>query len=161
MLFLHSILGPGLASANTPLGSSSNSKSILTKVTLKDGTGSVIDAVHNPNADPVVMGAPVTLEYEWELENGHDYVAGSTFEFDIPQEFELYNSVNGILEISGLEIGKFAASKNGHVIVTFDEDVSGYSDVGGTIIFNTNFSKTSITGSTEVAIPFPVRGGNR
>src|SRR5690606_13007737 len=113
VLFLHSIIAPGLASANTAdqgAGSASTgSKSIFTKVMLKDEAGNVIDAVYNSDASRVIMGAPVILEYEWELENGHDYVAGSTYEFKIPEVFELYNSVEGILEIDGLEIGKLRA----------------------------------------------------
>ncbi|WP_019640545.1 LPXTG cell wall anchor domain-containing protein [Paenibacillus fonticola] len=159
MLLMHSLVGAGLApvSANNP-----GNNSILTQVHLKDRAGSVIDAVYKSDAERVPLGSPVTLEYEWELENGHSFTAGSTFEFDIPREFELYNEVKGQLIVdNGLDIGEFVASTNGHVVITFNGDVNQFSEVAGTLIFHTNFSRTTITGNTEVRIPFDIRGGQQ
>ncbi|MFE9276728.1 collagen binding domain-containing protein [Paenibacillus glucanolyticus] len=136
-------------------------QSILTKVTIKDKNGTVIDSVYNPDlGERIELGSDVSLSYEWELPNGHDYVDGSTFEFDIPGAFKIYNSFNGSLLADGGDVGTFSVSTSGHVVMTFNDEVNN-SEVRGTLEFLTEISKETVKGSTEVRIPFPIRDGEQ
>lgn len=137
--------------------------SLLTKVTVKDPSGTVIDAVYNPDrVERSQLGDAVRIEYEWALENGHSYKSGDTFEFDIPQEFVIYSNINGQLMMDGgLSVGDFTVDTAGHVTMTFNSMVENYSEVGGMLQINTEFSTQTIRGSVEVPIYFPIRGGDQ
>lgn len=141
----------------------SQSDSILTKVTVKDSAGTVIDAVYNPDrTDRSRLGDAVSIEYEWALENGHSYKDGDVFEFDIPKEFKFYNPVSGQLVIGdGLSFGDFTIDINGHAIIEFNTNVQDYSEVSGLLEVHTEFNSDTITGSVEVPIHFPIRGGEQ
>ncbi|MCA1294311.1 LPXTG cell wall anchor domain-containing protein [Paenibacillus sp. alder61] len=136
-------------------------ESILTKVKLLDQNNTVIDAVYNPSREGVSKpGDPVRIEYEWSLENGHGYKAGDKFEFDIPKEFTVYSKFTEQLNTDNGSIGEFTVEPNGHVTVVFNELVDN-SEVRGTMEISTEFSKTTIKGSVEVPITFPIRGGDQ
>jgi len=161
------VLPPGDAATVTdaaygPVSIMAASKeSILTKVNLLDQNGTVIDAVYNQSREGASkLGDPVRIEYEWSLENGHGYKAGDKFEFDIPKEFTIYSKITEKLETENGNIGDFIVETNGHVTVVFNELVDN-SEVRGTMEINTEFSKTTIKGSVEVPITFPIRGGNQ
>ncbi|MFD1178040.1 collagen binding domain-containing protein [Paenibacillus puldeungensis] len=150
----------GSASVTDDTYGGGNADSILTKITLKDKQGTVIDAVYNPERiERSHLGDAVSIEYEWALENGHGYKAGDKFEFDIPKEFKLYNKIDGSLIMDGGEsIGTFTVETNGHVIFLFNDKVDN-SNVKGTFRVQTEFSQETINGSVEVPIYFPIRGG--
>jgi LPXTG-motif cell wall-anchored protein len=148
----------------TPGGSSSikAKESILTKVTVKDLKGTVIDAVYNPQRqERSKLGDVVTLEYEWTLENGHVYTDGDKFEFDIPQEFTIYSTIKGQLIADGLSFGEFTVDTSGHVLIVFNSNVDRYSEVSGKLEIQTELSTETIKGSVEVPIRFPIRGGEQ
>lgn len=138
-----------------------NSQSILTNVTIVDANNNVIDMVKNPDYQ-IEAGAPVSLIYQWQLPDNGSYKAGSTFEFDIPSAFKLYNDINNVpLSFDGDSVGSFNVTTKGHVTMTFNKFVEEHSQIGGMLQVNTEFSKEILTGSTEVKIPFPINGADQ
>lgn len=139
-----------------------NVDSIITKVLVKDAKGTVIDAVYNPdNQERSKLGDAVSIEYEWELSDGHGFTAGSKFEFKVPQEFKIFNPVKGELTIDdGSSIADFTVDTNGNVTIVFNDNVDN-SYVQGTFTVRTVFSEENITGSVNVPIYFPIRGGEQ
>lgn len=138
-----------------------NSQSILTNVTIVDANNNVIDMVKNPDYQ-IEAGAPVSLIYQWQLPEDGSYKAGSTFEFDIPSAFKLYNDINNVpLSFDGDSVGSFNVTTKGHVTMTFNKFVEEHSQIGGMLQINTEFSKEILTGSTEVKIPFPINGADQ
>ncbi|RAR44397.1 collagen binding domain-containing protein [Paenibacillus sp. MDMC362] len=150
--------GNGTSVTNAVYGAGSG-QSILTNVTVQDSKGTVIDSVYNPNAGRVELGSDVILLYDWELGDNHNYVDGSTFEFDLPKAFKLYNSINGVLETDIGDVGTFTVSVDGHVVMTFNTEVEN-SEVRGTLRFQTELSKEGISGGNpDVEIPIELRDG--
>ncbi|MGF7048275.1 LPXTG-motif cell wall-anchored protein [Paenibacillus sp. DS2015] len=173
ILMLHSILGVGInqvSAEDVTLGSNTLNRaslaaaqpSILTKVTLTDNAGTVIDAVYNPDqSDRTKLGSAVRIEYEWKLDNNHSFKDGSTFEFDIPQEFKIYNDFGGPLTVDGEKVGDFTVNTSGHVTMLFNEFIENHSNVTGTLEVHTELNKDTIKGDANVLIPFQVQGGTQ
>lgn len=135
-----------------------NAGSILTKVVLTDQNGTVIDTVYNPGSS-LDVGAAVNLAYEWELPNGHGYTKDSTFTFDLPSQFEIFTDINEPLVSGQGTVGHFTVSRDGKVVMTFNDYVESHSNVSGKLEIRTEFKKEVIQGSTEVIIAIPVKGG--
>ncbi|MBA9087806.1 LPXTG-motif cell wall-anchored protein/uncharacterized repeat protein (TIGR01451 family) [Fontibacillus solani] len=172
VLIFQNLFGLGLSPANAasdtcPVPGPYNTYGgdrIFKEVKILNKAGSVIDSVYNPTyLDKTKLGDEVTLEYLWELENGHDLKCGDVVEFDIPQEFTIYNGFTGSLaDEDGTIFADFVvteSSKKGHVVITFNQEVTSHSNISGKMDFFTEISKTNISGSVEVPITFPVRGG--
>ncbi|UMV46524.1 Ig-like domain-containing protein [Paenibacillus macerans] len=152
----------GLAApAGAAAAAAENADSIIKGVLVKDAKGTVIDAVYNPaNQQRSKLGDAVSIEYEWELPDGHGYTNGSTFEFKIPKEFKIFNEVNGKLTIDdGSSIADFTVGTNGDVKIVFNENVDN-SRVWGTFKVNTVLSE-EIKGRADVPISFPIQGGEQ
>ncbi|WP_178075929.1 collagen binding domain-containing protein [Paenibacillus oralis] len=150
----------GLA-APAAAAAAENVDSIITRVLVKDAKGTVIDAVYNPdNQQRSKLGDAVSIEYEWELPDGHGYTDGSKFEFKVPQEFKIFNPVNGELTIDdGSSIADFTVDLAGNVTIVFNENVDN-SRVWGTFTVRTVLSE-DIKGSVNVPISFPIQGGEQ
>ncbi|MGE8203756.1 SpaA isopeptide-forming pilin-related protein [Heyndrickxia sp. NPDC080065] len=132
-------------------------ENIITGVTLTNKEGVEIDANKNPTNRPLV-GSEVIIQYEWALQNKHGYKAGDTFEFQLPEAFELYNDVDGDLISSFGKVGTFKVTKKDNkAIMTFNDSIEKLSNIKGTIEIWSIFSKTKITGSTHQEIKFPIR----
>ncbi|WP_339295141.1 collagen binding domain-containing protein [Paenibacillus sp. FSL W7-1279] len=150
--------GNGVSVTNAVYGSAAG-QSILTNVTVQDSKGTVIDSVYNPDAGRVELGSDAILLYDWELGDNHNYVDGSTFEFDLPKAFKLYNSINGVLETDIGDVGTFTVSVDGHVVMTFNSLVDN-AEVRGKLKFQTELSQEGIGGGTpDVEIPIELRDG--
>lgn len=94
----------------------------------------VIDAVYNPGYQ-LSLGQQVVVHYDWELPGGHGAAAGSTYEFDLPAEFKLFNDVDGNLVTSEGSVGTFNVSKtNNKVTMTFNNNITQLSNIGGTMM---------------------------
>lgn len=161
LLAIQGVFGTGLIQV---LAAPSPGDNIITKVTLEDLAGNVIDAVYEPDrVDTSKLGDKVRIKYDWTLENGHGYTDGDTVVFDIPKEFTIYNRVPGILEVDDPrgDVGTFVIETDGRVTITFNDNVAKYSEVSGTLEISTVFSETEITGNVEVLIPFPIQGGTQ
>ncbi|MFC3770789.1 collagen binding domain-containing protein [Paenibacillus sp. GCM10012303] len=135
-----------------------NAGSILTKIVLTDQNGTVIDTVYNPGSS-LDVGAAVNLAYEWELPNGHGYTKDSIFTFDLPSQFEIFTDINEPLVSGQGTVGHFTVSRDGKVVMTFNDYVESHSNVSGKLEIRTEFKKEVINGSTEVIIAIPVKGG--
>ncbi|MGG3308817.1 Ig-like domain-containing protein [Paenibacillus lautus] len=111
----------------------------------------------NPDPGRVELGSDAILLYDWELDDNHNYVDGSTFEFDLPKAFKLYNSIDGVLETDIGDVGTFTVSVDGHVVMTFNSLVDN-AEVRGTLKFQTELSQEGIGGGTpDVEIPIELR----
>ncbi|CAG7648553.1 collagen binding domain-containing protein [Paenibacillus allorhizosphaerae] len=153
VLFIQSFYGALLSHASTGQQISEN---ILTGVTL-----TVKDANGNTVTDPVYeQGASVTLDYTWELPNGHGYKSGAVYTFWLPVQFKLYNDISAELKKDdGSSVGTFQVEASSRqVTMVFNEKVEN-DDVHGTLTFHTQFDKQTIQGSTEQQIYFPIRNG--
>ncbi|MEW4371291.1 collagen binding domain-containing protein [Paenibacillus kandeliae] len=131
-------------------------QNILTKAYLTDADGNIIDGEANPG-DAIDPDEAINLNYDWALPNDGSYKSGSTFEFDLPSAFQLYNDINNVpLQFGDTTVGSFNATKSGHVTVTFNSTVEQYSNIHGTMQFRTSLSKETVSGSTEVKIAIPL-----
>ncbi|MEK4328519.1 collagen binding domain-containing protein [Paenibacillus sp. FSL R7-0312] len=102
------------------------------------------------------------LNYTWSLADGHGYEAGSTFEFNIPDQFELYNDLDGDLLFGGDTVGTYHVDKgNNHVVFTFNEFIEQYDHVQGTFTVRSLLSSKKIKGSTTQLVEFPINGGTQ
>ncbi|AWB44569.1 cell wall protein [Paenibacillus sp. CAA11] len=128
-------------------------------LTAKDGSGNTVtDAVYE-------QGASVQLDFDWKLDNGHDYTQGDTFTFDLlpADKFVMFNNVEGDLVINGSDnVGAFVVDKDTRkVTMTFNEFISNYDEVHGKLTVNARFDKQKITGSSKQVIKFPTQGGEQ
>lgn len=136
-------------------------QNIITRVFLTDASQNVIDGQVNPNTQ-IDPDAPVYLNYEWALPDDGSYHNGSTFEYDLPSAFQLYNDITNVpLQFENGTVGSFSATRSGHVTMTFNDTIEQYSNVHGTMQFRTAFSQEVTHGSTEVQIPVPVNGDSQ
>lgn len=102
------------------------------------------------------------LNYTWSLADGHGYEAGSTFEFNIPDPFELYSDLDGDLLFGGDTVGTYHVDKgNNHVVFTFNEFIEQYDKVQGTFTVRSLLSSKKIKGSTTQLVEFPINGGTQ
>ncbi|MCE3201995.1 LPXTG cell wall anchor domain-containing protein [Paenibacillus sonchi] len=135
-----------------------NDRDIITSVSM---------AVYGPDGQTVTgsvydVGSSVKLDYTWALPNGHGYVDGDTFAFQLPAQFELFNDINGSLVSDDGEVGSFTVSQSTHqVLMTFNSYIETHDNVQGTLSINTQFDKKVISGSTVQEIVFPVNGGTQ
>ncbi|WHY17903.1 collagen binding domain-containing protein [Paenibacillus sp. G2S3] len=113
----------------------------------------VTDSVYEQDAN-------VTLDYTWSLPKAHPYKQGDTFTFQLPEQFQLFNDINGSLVSEDGDVGTFTVEQLSHqVTMSFNDYIETHDDVQGTLRINTKFDKQKISGSTVQQILFPVSGG--
>ncbi|MFT8311643.1 MAG: SpaA isopeptide-forming pilin-related protein [Sporolactobacillus sp.] len=124
-------------------------QNILTGVTLTDKDGRPYDQDNPANTDD-----PANINFTWAIPNdlGATINAGDTYEFDLPDVFKMQNDINGTLG----DYGTFTVDMNGHVVMTFNDQVKENSNVHGTLYVNTEFDEKEITGPVDQQIKFPV-----
>lgn len=131
-------------------------RNIITSVSMAvygaDGQ-TVTDNVYEQDAN-------VTLDYTWSLPKAHPYKQGDTFTFQLPEQFQLFNDINGSLVSEDGDVGTFTVEQLSHkVTMTFNDYIETHDDVQGTLRINTKFDKQKISGSIVQQILFPVNGG--
>lgn len=131
-------------------------RNIITSVSMavygEDGQ-TVTDSVYEQEAN-------VTLDYTWSLPKAHPYKQGDTFTFQLPEQFQLFNDISGLLVSEDGDVGTFTVEQLSHqVTMTFNDYIETHDDVQGTLRINTKFDKQTISGSTVQQILFPVSGG--
>ncbi|WP_405174694.1 collagen binding domain-containing protein [Paenibacillus sp. FSL H8-0261] len=131
-------------------------RNIITSVSMavygEDGQ-TVTDSVYEQEAN-------VTLDYTWSLPKAHPYKQGDTFTFQLPEQFQLFNDISGLLVSEDGDVGTFTVEQLSHqVTMTFNDYIETHDDVQGTLRINTKFDKQKISGSTVQQILFPVSGG--
>lgn len=155
MLFVQYAYGIGFTS-QADAAAIENERDIITSVSMAvygpDG-GTVTDNVYDVNSN-------VTLDYTWALPDGHNYSAGDTFTFQLPEQFQLFNDIGGALVSDDGQVGGFTVSQATHqVVMTFNSYIEAHGNVHGTLRINTKFDRTLLNGSTVEQILFPVNGG--
>ncbi|WNS44434.1 collagen binding domain-containing protein [Paenibacillus sp. MMS20-IR301] len=131
----------------------------------RDIMTSVSMAVYGPDGGTVTgsvydLDSTVTLDYTWALPDGHSYVLGDSFTFQLPAQFELFNDIQGGLVSDEGDVGTFTVSKATHqVVMTFNDYIQNHDNVQGTLRINTKFDKQVIGGTTVQQILFPISGG--
>ncbi|QDH22038.1 collagen binding domain-containing protein [Saccharibacillus brassicae] len=149
------------ALAQEPRAPKAMTENLITSVNLTvfDAAGSTVtDAVYE-------QGSKVKLDFNWALADGHDYVQGDTFTFDLLPEnkFVIFNDISGDLIMEdGESVGTFAVNRQTRqVVMTFNEFIAQYDAVQGKISLETQFDKQKITGSTQQQIKFPINGSEQ
>ncbi len=133
-----------------------NERNIITSVSMAvygpDGH-TVTDSVYDLNSN-------VTLDYTWSLPAEHEYKNGDTFTFQLPEQFQLFNDIDGNLSSDDGVVGDFTVNYLTHqVVMTFNDYIEKHDNVQGTLRINTKFDKSKITGSIVQQILFPIAGG--
>ncbi|WP_100403553.1 SpaA isopeptide-forming pilin-related protein [Bacillus sp. FJAT-42315] len=134
-------------------------ENIITDVKLTTTDNVEIHAENNPDNRPM-LGTEVGVHYQWKLPNGHKYGAGSTFEFQLPDAFQLFNEVDGELKVAnGGNVGTFKVTQDGKITMTFNETITDRSDIYGELEVWSIFSE-KLQGSTNQEINFPPESGS-
>ncbi|WP_026021112.1 collagen binding domain-containing protein [Paenibacillus senegalensis] len=162
VLMLHTFLAVGLPSVYS--AGKDITENILTdlKVTITDSKNSVTVSVYdNPQGVDLNLSweqnATVKLEYNWELPNDHDYTAGDTFSFELPDTFKLVNDLNFSLNSGEVSVGTFHVNHlTNRAVMTFNEFIESHEDVKGTLWFETMFNKEKFIEETTQEIVFKI-----
>lgn len=134
---------------------------ILTKMSLLDAAGAVIDSTSN-SSQRIQADEALQLKYEWVLPNNM-YQAGDTFTFKLPEQFVIYTDIDEPLALEGgeEEVGRFTVDRQGNVVLTFNDYVENHSNVTGTLQIQTELNTEMVKGSTEITVVTPVKGGEQ
>ncbi len=147
--FSNQSAGSSLASAENQI-----TQNILTGVELTDENGNPYDQSNRANTN-----SPAKITITWAIPDdlGKTINAGDRYEFDLPKEFIMHNDItNQPLNAGDTTYGSFSIDRNGHVVMTFNDQVKTDSNVKGTLFVNTQFNQQNIKGSTTQKIVFPV-----
>ncbi len=125
-----------------------------TKLIIQDEKGNVIESA---GPDSII-----SVYYDWALENGHGYAAGSTFTFQLPAELEVYEFViaSPMKAPNGDIFGHFSVAKDGTATVEFTEYIEHHSNIKGTLEVLTELSKDIIITEDKEIIVTPIEGGD-
>ncbi|HEY4599754.1 MAG TPA: Cna B-type domain-containing protein [Cerasibacillus sp.] len=102
----------------------------------------------------------VEILYEFALPADHSYGAGSTYTINIPDMFTVQPNPEPteLTSPDGTVFGHFILTKNGKIVITFNENIVGRKDISGHIKAESNFDK-HYTGPAEgETLRFPVSG---
>ncbi|NOU87550.1 LPXTG cell wall anchor domain-containing protein [Paenibacillus sp. LMG 31460] len=155
LIFMQSIYGIGFF---TEASAKTISNTILDSVTMAvyDSAGQVVTGnVYEPNST-------IQLDYTWSLPNGHGYKSGDTYTFTLPQQFLLFNDINGNLVMGQDQLGIFHVDQASHqVLITFNNYIESHDNVHGTLTFRTKLDTSKLTESTTVTVTIPVKSGDQ
>lgn len=105
------------------------------------------------------LGETVRIEYQWELPEDHEGSSGDTFEFSIPEEFEIFSEITGDLAFGGEIVGSFKVATDNKVTMTFGEILNGKSGIAGSLWFESEIREDLHNIPTETEIRFPLTDG--
>src|SRR5699024_2694039 len=118
-------------------------KNIITDVNMKqqleDGTEKDLQPGEEIVVDSPYDKFKVSIQYDFELPNDHEYGAGSTYAIDVPAYFDLKGLPQGphdLVNGSGVKFGEYVI-KNGKIVITFNEEIESNSDIRGYIKLDT------------------------
>ncbi len=95
------------------------------------------------------------VEFDWALPNNHEYIAGDTFELQLPEQLAIYNEISDVLTDGETEFGTYKVSMDGKVLFTFNENIEKVPNVNGHFYVQTELNKQKIT-KTENILDFTV-----
>ncbi|GIN98278.1 hypothetical protein J6TS1_41480 [Siminovitchia terrae] len=95
------------------------------------------------------------VEFDWALPNNHEYIAGDTFELQLPEQLAIYNEISNVLTDGETEFGTYKVSLDGKVQFTFNENIEKVPNVRGHFYVQTELNKQNII-TTENILEFKV-----
>lgn len=101
----------------------------------------------NVSSDEVVnvvtTESDILVKYDWELPEGHKYQAGATFRFKLPDELKVYKAVvDAPLNFTEGSMGTFNVDLDGNAVVEFNDNITKYSKIKGTLQVQTSLRET-------------------
>src|SRR5690625_709604 len=103
------------------------------------------DGTEYKDGDFLEIGEDLRFELDWSLPNDHEYKNGDYFEFQLPNQLQVYNEVTGDLG----EYGSYVVTTDGKVTFTFNENIEEKSNVKGEFWFDTELDEQKIGSTTE------------
>lgn len=155
LLLVQCVVAPAYANAADP----TNGGLIVTdnilksaQLTFKSSTGQTLNSVTTESI--------IQVDYTWELPNGHKYVDGATYTFQLPAELEVYEVINNSpVKFNGVEIGKFSVALDGTAKVVFNDFIENNSNIKGTLQVLSQINETAEMNEDKQVIVTPVQGG--
>ncbi|MBB6691574.1 hypothetical protein H7B90_09200 [Cohnella xylanilytica] len=126
-------------------------ENLIQSVVITDEDGQEIQNVR------LDQGARVQVDFTWKFPADHEYKAGSTFVFDLPDKFKVGSELTGKLEGDVGEIGTYKVTPEGQVTFTFNESIEGEELTGNFYVWR-QFNKSKLSGSTQQEIEFQYDG---
>ncbi|MFT4415008.1 collagen binding domain-containing protein [Fredinandcohnia humi] len=109
--------------------------------------------------DEVDLESIISVTYEWELPNGHPYKEGATFEFDLPQELKVYETItNQDILYNNNPIGTFSVDNNGRVTMVFNGFIQSHSNIRGTLEVLSSIRETIVVTEDRKVEVTPIEG---
>ena len=126
-------------------------------------SGYTVTAVNSGNqaGDVVTKDSIVKIDYTWEIEDNHPYVNGSTFRFKLPVELDVYQAIKnaplnfmdeGVVRTMGI----FNVDLNGDATITFNENVTAFSDINGVLQVLTQVKETTTVSNENTVVITPI-----
>ncbi|OMF89277.1 hypothetical protein BK146_23405, partial [Paenibacillus sp. FSL R7-0333] len=135
---------------------------IITSVTMavyENGT-QVTDNVYKLDSE-VKVGLTFKLPVTDPETGTHGFKGGDTFVYQLPYQLAIDKSYPGKLYYDGVDsgsIGDFVVGTDNKVVLTFNSEIEGLFDVGGTFNVTSKLSSTKVTGTTTQELLFPIAG---
>ncbi|MFS0647504.1 collagen binding domain-containing protein [Siminovitchia sp. 179-K 8D1 HS] len=95
------------------------------------------------------------IEFDWALPNTHEYIAGDTFELQLPAQLAIYNEINDVLTDGDTVFGTYKVTMDGKVLFTFNENIEKVPNVHGHFYVQTELHEQKII-TTENILEFKV-----
>ncbi|WP_238655052.1 SpaA isopeptide-forming pilin-related protein [Paenibacillus piscarius] len=146
----------------TKVNADSINSNIITSVTMavyENGT-QVTDSVYKLDSE-VKVGLTFKLPVTDPETGAHGVKGGDTFEYQLPSQLAIDQSYTGALVYSGVDsgsIGTYKVGTDNKVVLTFNSEIEGLFDVGGTFNVTSKLSSTKVTGTTTQELLFPIAG---
>ncbi|WP_340021905.1 SpaA isopeptide-forming pilin-related protein [Paenibacillus sp. FSL K6-1096] len=135
---------------------------IITSVTMsvyENGT-QVTDSVYKLDSE-VKVGLTFKLPVTDPETGAHGYKGGDTYVYQLPHQLAIDKGYTGPLVYSGVDsgsIGTYTVGTDNKVVLTFNSEIEGLFNVGGTFNLTSTLSSTKVTGTTTQELLFPIAG---
>lgn len=129
-------------------------ENIITNVTLTLANGDVLpERMPHPSEKTLDL----LIKYEFKLPKHHQYGAGSTYTFNLPDVFHIHHQTNGdLIDNKGTIFGQYKLSTDGTITMTFNKELEKVDDVSGFINIRTEI-REDLSGSTNQVIEFMIQ----
>ncbi|WP_411953818.1 Cna B-type domain-containing protein [Alkalibacillus sp. S2W] len=164
LLAMQSLLSPALMAAES--NGQEITETIITDVTLNklssDGGSTEL-----PPGELIEVTEPyeefkVSLDYQFELPNSHDYGDGDYYHIDVPDMFNVpiisETNAQPLKRADGTTFGTYYTSDN-QVVINFNENIENNSDIVGNIQLESSFDDHYSGPADGDEINFPISGG--
>lgn len=141
-------------------------ENLVTAVTLsqrfEDGDPIELKPGEEIRVDNPYDGFQMAIDYKFTLPDGHQYGAGATYKIKVPDLFSVQpNSVPTALKTAtGVQFGEFIVNSNNEIIITFNENIEGNSNISGYINLWSAFDAHYAGAAEGEEITFPIAGEN-